>query len=71
MVTLLSHRLGTMQIQDSCQRNESLPIAAAGLDPQTVKSILKVKQTHNNSSKFPLQACIREAASRGEKMQGF
>ena len=69
MVTSLLHRLGTMQIQDSCQKNDSLPTAMAGLDSPLAQSTPKVKQKYNNSESPP-QACIREAASRGEEMKG-
>lgn len=71
MVTSLSRRLGAMQIQDSCQKNDSLPTAMAGLDPPSAQSTSRVKQRHNDSNESPLQACIREAISRGEEVQGF
>lgn len=71
VVTSLSRRLGAMQIQDSCQKNDSLPTAMVGLDPPSAQSTPKVKQRHNDSSETPLQACIREAVSRGKEVQGF
>ncbi|XP_057644071.1 endogenous retrovirus group K member 5 Gag polyprotein-like [Chionomys nivalis] len=71
MVTSLSRRLGAMQIQDSFQKNNSLPTAMAGLDPPLAQSTLKVKQRHNDNSESPLQACIREVVSREEEVQGF
>lgn len=71
MVTSLSHRLETLQIQDSCQKSNSLPTVIAALDPPMVQSTPKAKQTHNNSNESPLQACIREAASRDAGFQLF
>ena len=71
MVISLLCRLGTMQIQDPCQESNTLPTVIAGLDTPTLQTTLKMKQRHNNSNESLLQACISEAASRGEGMQGF
>lgn len=71
MVTLLSQKLETLKIP-SYQKNTSLPIVITGLDPpKVVQRPPGARQTLSTNRVSPLQTSIREAAHRGEDMQGF
>lgn len=71
LVTTLSQRLETLQVQDSCQNSNYLPTIIAGLDQPMAQRALKAKQTPNVSYESPLQTSIKEATSRGEEIQDF
>ncbi|KAM7327005.1 hypothetical protein ACRRTK_013372 [Alexandromys fortis] len=73
LVVSLSQKLESLQV--SSRKGTPLPTVMAGLDPPGEPSVVQrlptVWQTLTVSHMSPLEASVKEAASRGEDVQGF
>lgn len=71
LVTSLSQKLKTLQILDSYQKSNSLPIIIAGSDPPAVQRALRARQTVNINLESPLRAVSERLLAKGKICKDF